>query len=338
MACRLVLACRQPTPPSHMNDDEPTSQITECGSFDVLRDDLAHPYVNGNKLRKLDAVWPALRAGPARHVVTCGGAQSAHLVAVAALAAGTRGALASHLLVRGEAPAAPTGHALYMRLLGGNVRYVPRREYAARGAMLAAYAAALCAPPDGPRPDQIAVLPEGGAMPGALLGSARLVRWLAGELGAAPRDLVLDCGTGATAAGLALGVALLGLPWRVVGVEVGGPPGEAARTATGLLNEAVAEYDLNPGVPDAAQAALRWVPRGHPRRFGRTLPGDGAAVRAVAAATGVVLDPIWTLAAWEAAAARAAAATVGPAPRQLMLHTGGGLALCGAAQRWPEQY
>jgi D-cysteine desulfhydrase len=50
----------------------------------VVRDDLLHPLVGGNKLRKLDAIIPALAAAHVTDVVTCGGAQSAHTVAVGA--------------------------------------------------------------------------------------------------------------------------------------------------------------------------------------------------------------------------------------------------------------
>jgi 1-aminocyclopropane-1-carboxylate deaminase/D-cysteine desulfhydrase-like pyridoxal-dependent ACC family enzyme len=48
----------------------------------LVRDDLLHPLVGGNKLRKLDAVVPELTAAGVTDVLTCGGAQSAHTVAV----------------------------------------------------------------------------------------------------------------------------------------------------------------------------------------------------------------------------------------------------------------
>ena len=68
--------------------------------------------------------------------VTCGGLQSAHTAAVAALCA-ERGVRA-HLLVRGERPAVPTGLHLYSRMLG-SVTYVGRKEYADREGMFAAH-------------------------------------------------------------------------------------------------------------------------------------------------------------------------------------------------------
>ena len=72
--------------------------------------------------------------------VTCGGLQSAHTAAIAAVCA-ERG-LRSHLLVRGERPAVPTGYHLLARMYG-EVTYVPRSEYADREAMLQRHAASI---------------------------------------------------------------------------------------------------------------------------------------------------------------------------------------------------
>lgn len=72
----------------------------------------------------------------ATDVVTCGGLQSAHTMAVAAACA--EHGIRAHLLVRGERPAVPTGHHLYTRMLG-RVEYVSRVDYADRQAMLDRY-------------------------------------------------------------------------------------------------------------------------------------------------------------------------------------------------------
>ena len=72
--------------------------------------------------------------------VTCGGLQSAHTAAIAAACA-ERG-LRSHLLVRGERPAVPTGYHLLARMYG-EVTYVTRSEYTDRDAMLQRHAASI---------------------------------------------------------------------------------------------------------------------------------------------------------------------------------------------------
>ncbi len=306
--------------------------------FRVLRDDLAHPFINGNKRRKLDGLWPELARST--DVVAIGGAQSALLLAVAAAAAEGGGGVRTHLLVRGEAPAVPTGNLLFAQMLAHRTHFVPRREFADRVAALAAGAARATAEA-GPGA-AVAALPEGAATPAALLGFVRLVRWLADPAGggvpaAAPAALVIDSGTGASAAGLALGAALLDLPWTVTGVAVADAGATQAAAAAALAADFCAVH----GVADAAGAAagaaarLAFPPRAAPRKFGSVLPGEVALCARLAAQHGVLLDPVWTLAAWEAAEA---AALADPARPVIMLHGGGALGLAAAAQRWPGEF
>ncbi|GIL81921.1 hypothetical protein Vretifemale_10682, partial [Volvox reticuliferus] len=230
--------------------------------FYLLRDDLLHPVLGGNKVRKLDALVPELLCKGITDVVTCGGVQSAHLAAVAVVAA--EAGLRSHLLVRGEPPKVPSGYHLVTRMYGTEVTYVSRTEYANRQAMLTSRAAAVR---EASPAAKVAIVAEGGGDPPALLGLLRLVYWLAygtvedgccqnltnatvldprapggGERRArhgslnrrivavqslpyptvTPYKFVVDSGTGTTAIGLALGIALLGLPWTVHGVMLAG--------------------------------------------------------------------------------------------------------------------
>jgi hypothetical protein len=83
------------------------------GSFLIVRDDLLHPIMGGNKLRKMDALLPALQSEGVTDVLTCGGCQSAHTAAVA-VACAERG-LRAHVLLRGEALKIPTGYNLLVR-------------------------------------------------------------------------------------------------------------------------------------------------------------------------------------------------------------------------------
>lgn len=134
------------------------------GELIVVQDDLLHPVLGGNKLRKLDGLLPEVkgtgctdlvgllqsshlvgnfvytRLTPTHFVwlkLTCGGLQSAHTAAVAAACA--EQGIKAHLLVRGERPAVPTGFHLLARMFA-QVTYIPRSEYANRPAMLKKYA------------------------------------------------------------------------------------------------------------------------------------------------------------------------------------------------------
>ncbi|KAL4440249.1 hypothetical protein ABPG75_003250 [Micractinium tetrahymenae] len=401
----------------------------------VIRDELTHPLLGGNKFRKLDGLWADV-VGQAADVITCGGLQSAHTVAVAAACA-ERGRRAQ-LLVRGERPAVPTGHHLYARMLAHRVEYISRARYADRAAMFAGHlerlrqeqqqqarrgsgsgsaadgSSSTCAAGSessssgGAGGGGVAVIPEGAACSAALLGLIRLVAWLArhSELaggggsssssrhsssgagdsrggGGGRVHILVDSGTGATATGLSLGAALLGLPWRVTGVCLagpvdyyrqqqeeltaafcaeqwaptaasGGPAAAADRAAAGAAAAGVAAAEAA-AVQRAVADRLSWVPRLVPRRFGKVLPGEVAACRAVAQRHGILLDPIWNLAAWEVASQAAQAAACGDQSGHssgpgssggsdageevvAMLHTGGHLGLCGLAQRFPDQF
>ena len=134
------------------------------GELIVVQDDLLHPVLGGNKLRKLDGLLPEVKGTGCTDLVrllqfsyqagnfartgltptgfvwlklTCGGLQSAHTAAVAAACA--EQGIRAHLLVRGERPAVPTGFHLLARMFA-QVTYISRSEYADRPAMLKKHA------------------------------------------------------------------------------------------------------------------------------------------------------------------------------------------------------
>jgi 1-aminocyclopropane-1-carboxylate deaminase/D-cysteine desulfhydrase-like pyridoxal-dependent ACC family enzyme len=75
------------------------------------------------------------------HRLTCGGLQSAHTLAVSAIAAEL--GIACHLLVRGEKPAVPVGNHLLAKIFSRSLQYVSRNVYANREAMFNHYAEEL---------------------------------------------------------------------------------------------------------------------------------------------------------------------------------------------------
>ena len=295
------------------------------GTLLCLRDDLLHHpgtlALSGNKARKLDALLPQLLASGVRDVVTCGGLHSAHAAAVATGCAAS--GMRAHLLLRGEAPAVLTGHALTASLHAASLRFVTRDEYAQRETMLRSAALQLNA----------TVIPEGGAGVAALLGLLRAVHaWSRSVL---PADqvttLVVDSGTGCTAYGLALGCALLSLPWRVLAVPVGGSRADAEARNARLGADWNAAHPLLSVPP--ADLPLEWTPAG--RRFGECSRADVEACARLSQESGIAVDPIWTLRAYEAARERAEATGEATA----WVHTGGAAgALDGAAQRWPGHF
>ncbi|KAK3240248.1 hypothetical protein CYMTET_49899 [Cymbomonas tetramitiformis] len=307
----------------------------------VVRDDLLHPLMGGNKLRKLDALIPELQQEGCTDVVTCGGSQSAHIVAVAvacaerAVACAERG-LRAHLLLRGEPFKTPTGYNLLAGMYG-KVTYVPRSEYADRDTLLSKYSQKLedeC--PDGSTVPRI--IREGASDPEAVLGLLRLARFLAtcGRLAAdKPATVIIDSGTGTTAISMALAFALLRLPWQVVGVRLAGDETSYHQAHVRLAQAAAMKYGLPILLPE--DVSLRWVERSHPRRFGKVLPGEIAECQRIARETGILLDPIYTLAGWQVAVQHLQE-TDAVCGEVLLLHTGGTMGMFGLAQRYPDEF
>lgn len=295
----------------------------------VVRDDLLHPWAGGNKLRKLDGLLPARLAEGITDLITCGGVQSAHTAAVAALCA-ERGVRA-HILTRGEPLATPCGLAMLTDLFAWRHTFISRDAYHDRDAALTAYRDALPAPERA----RAAIIPEGAREPDALWGLLRLVRALADALPhpeTTPYTLIVDTGTGTTAAGLALAIALANLPWTVHAVMLLPHLKDALITdACALLRDWHAlgrptPPDLN---TDLASLPLQWHPRHPHRRFGQIKPQDLQEVKTLARTTGVLTDPIYTLAAWQ----HLQRLPPTDHPTTVWVHTGGALNLDEVMQR-----
>ncbi|XP_071688625.1 D-cysteine desulfhydrase 2, mitochondrial [Rutidosis leptorrhynchoides] len=329
-------------------------------SFYIVRDDLLHPLVNGNKARKLDALFPLVEDHLGTHVVTCGGCQSAHAAAVAVSCA-ERG-LKVDLLLRGEQPQVLTGYNL-ISMLYGNVTYVPRSLYAKRKEMLLSHADSLggtivCLDDlleasftnhnsmksnfpniedrQASNLKKIVIINEGAGDAVALPGLVRLIQYLSQDhiLGKdQPLKIVVDAGTGTTAVGLEIGALCLGLPWEVTAVMLADTIEGYRKQEESLISELCRCFDLR----IKHTGIVNWVERRHPRKFGNVLKGEIEVCQRIAQETGVLVDPIYTLAAWELATQLSQEERKGGA-KVVMLHTGGTLGMFGLAQRYKSYF
>jgi 1-aminocyclopropane-1-carboxylate deaminase/D-cysteine desulfhydrase-like pyridoxal-dependent ACC family enzyme len=175
----------------------------------VKRDDAIPFGFGGNKVRKLQLVAAEAKASGADALVTCGGVQSNHARATAAVAA--RLGLTCVLVANGAPQATPTANALLDRLLGAEVRYVASRDE--RQPAMDAAAAELRASGHTPF-----VIPLGAS---TALGAAAYAQALGEMLTQidAPDVIVHASSSGGTQAGLVAGCRLHGLDTRVVGIS-----------------------------------------------------------------------------------------------------------------------
>lgn len=361
---------------SFLNNTKPYfgDDLMEKGSEDpffyVVRDDLLHPLVNGNKARKLDALLPLLVDYSVTDVVTCGGCQSAHAAAVAVSCA-ERG-LKSHLLLRGEQPEILTGYNLISTIYG-DITYVPRSIYAHRMNMLKSHAdlvasntghilccndileSSLSAQSSTSssghidahgntenHPRKVVIINEGAGDVVALLGVIRLVQYLCQShlLGKERQiKLVVDAGTGTTAIGLGIGAQCLGLPWEVTAVMLADTIDAYRQQEQKLISDFRTRFGfhLTDHCLNEVDGVVHWVARCHQRKFGNVLEGETETCQQIAQQTGILVDPVYTLAAWEMATQLSREEMEGGA-RVVMLHTGGTLGLFGLAQRYKSYF
>jgi 1-aminocyclopropane-1-carboxylate deaminase/D-cysteine desulfhydrase-like pyridoxal-dependent ACC family enzyme len=176
----------------------------------IKRDDLTSPVLGGNKVRVLELLLAAVEPGST--LLTVGATGSTHALAVAEFGR-TLGATTQVITWPQETHAVAGATA---RRLEETARVTPARSVA--DAYLRAFARRLRGA------GRIQWIPAGGSVPQGALGQASAGLELAAQLerdGSAPPDtLVVPLGSGGTAAGLLVGLALAGLPTRVVGVQV----------------------------------------------------------------------------------------------------------------------
>ena len=257
----------------------------------IKRDDLIHPFISGNKWRKLKYVVSDAVEQNKRHLVTFGGAWSNHLLATAAAAA--RFGLKATGYVRGEPVENPVLH--LCRLFGMELRFTDRTSYRDKvGLFEAAY---------GADPDAY-LIHEGGAGPLALPGCAEIIT----ELQRSYDHLFCACGTGTTLAGLSMGLRQQGLITHLHGVSV-------------LKGGDFLKEDIRNLYPEAAPFTLHTDY--HAGGYAKTSPDLNRFIQTFVSATGVLIEPVYTGKMMYALSDLIHRGAFEPGARILVLHTGG---------------
>ena len=297
----------------------------------VKRDDATGGAEAGNKIRKLEFLLGEAVEQGADLVITCGGIQSNHARATALSAA--RLGMRALLFLRvpsladdgtgADRPWSPDlasaeGNVLLDRLCGAEIRLIGAASYARRDAIMRRAADALRAA--GARPY---VIPEGGSNGLGAMGyveaMAEVRRQLdAGEGGGRPFDVVVHaCGSGGTAAGVAVGAAHHDVAGEArVFVVCDDEPTFASRI-TGIVDEL---GTLAPSLSSPVRFVVDARARGP--AYARATAEQRRHIAEAARLAGLVLDPVYTGKAfsglWELCDSGAWAKK-----RILFLHTGG---------------
>lgn len=283
----------------------------------VKRDDATGGAEAGNKIRKLEYLLAAALDANATTVLTCGAVQSNHARATALLARSL--GLSCELFLRTRTPHEPTpltGNHLLDQLAGATVRLISPEQYRDRSALMNGRAEELAQ--SGQR---AYVIPEGGSNGLGSLGYVDAMREVREQVdlglcgGATEFDAIVHaCGSGGTAAGVALGAGVTGLTRRAVAVAVCDNRAYFERTIERITAEALAcDPSLRTGnvqaeVVDQFKGPGYGIASSEQKQF----------IVDVARRTGLVLDPVYS------GKALFGLARLEPKPsRALFIHTGG---------------
>lgn len=180
--------------------------------FSVLRDDLVHPFMMGNKWRKLKYNLIDFKNSGKNTLVTFGGAFSNHLIATAAAA--KEYGFQSVGIVRGEDVKNP--YIEFMQNAGMKLIFISRENYRKKedGNYLKTLIYEMISKNILESADDAFFLPEGGANESAVKGAKEIMDDIQDD----SDYIVCACGTGATLAGIsrkllphqkAVGIAVL---------------------------------------------------------------------------------------------------------------------------------
>lgn len=186
--------------------------------FEILikRDDLTGMEWTGNKIRKLEYILFDALQQKADVLITCGGIQSNHARATAAVAA--RLGLKSILYLRGKEPKSYDGNLALDKLFGADIKFVTQEEYDNIEEIVAKEINKLKK-----KGLKGYFIPEGGSNSLGIWGYIECAYELYKQfkqMKNKPSHIVTAVGSGGTLAGLLVGKKLWGLKSELVGINV----------------------------------------------------------------------------------------------------------------------
>ena len=270
----------------------------------VKRDDLIHPFISGNKWRKLKYSLQNARETNKNHLITFGGAYSNHLLATAAAAA--KFGFKATGFVRGEM--VENEMLMLCRLFGMQLIFTERKKYLNKQKLFDDYFG---------HDVQAFFIDEGGAGFPAVKGCAELIV----ELKNSYNHIFCACGTGTTAAGILKSINQNHLKTMLHAVPV-------------LKNGSFIQKEIEKYTDNISQLKLHLDY--HFGGYAKTKPELLEFIRRFASATGILLDPVYTGKLLFALYNLIALNYFSPGSKILAIHTGGLYGILGMTEKFRQ--
>ncbi len=268
----------------------------------LKRDDLIHPFISGNKWRKLKFSLLKAEAENKKHLVTFGGAFSNHILATAV--SGAKFKFSTTAFIRGEE--ADNQILDLCRLFGMNLIFVSREAYQDKESLYHHYFI---------NDVNAFLLNEGGYGKEAEKGCREIIH----ELKNSYDYLFCAAGTGATAAGIINGCAEQGVQTEINIVS--------ALKGGGFLKQEIDHLLV-------AQKPYNLLTDYHFGGYAKTKPALIDFIKHFSQITGVLIDPVYTGKVLFAIADLAEQNYFKPKSKVLMIHTGGLFGVLGMLEKF----
>jgi len=301
----------------------------------VKRDDLTGLELSGNKIRKLDYLAHAALEKGANTLITCGGIQSNHCRATAALAA--RLGLRCILLLRGEKPQDRKANFFLDQLFGAETFFLTSEQYYGGLSELVRNMESQLRSIG----SKGYFIPEGGSNGLGALGYCDVIC----EIEEQRREFGLDQpfdsivvanGSGGTQAGLILGTIIteeIRDQTKIFGVNVCYDQKETFRRTKQVLWQAIQDFQIpvsfEPGDINIIDGFLG-------RGYALTTAEDLGFLQKTAQQEGILLDPVYTGKAFRALVSKAKQQPDLLGKRVLFIHTGGAWGLFRDFEEWKD--
>jgi D-cysteine desulfhydrase len=253
--------------------------------FLIKRDDLTGAELSGNKVRKLEYLIYQAKKEKADMVFTCGGEQSNHARATAIAAA--RSGIKSKLFLWGSDTKSADGNLFFDKLIGAEISFLNKRNYSEVNEIMFEERDALIK-----KGMKVFVIPEGGSTTLGIWGYVDVIHELKKQVDLKRiNGICVAAGTGGTAAGLLVGIALLKLNLNVYAVNVLYPKEEIHDKIMNLAEGCILDYKLNCRLNERNLIILD----GYSNEGYKNITNDKLRlIKKFARSTGIVLDPAYT--------------------------------------------
>eukprot|EP00210_Caulerpa_lentillifera_P005683 g5435.t1 len=255
----------------------------------IKRDDMSGNTLSGNKVRKLEFLIADAMAKECDSIITIGGIQSNHCRATA-VAARYLG-MDAHLILRNSTRGAESdpgliGNLLVDRLVGSHIHQVSKGEYQQYGQKELCHRLERDLIDAGKRPY---VIPVGGTNALGTWGYMECIHEILNQ-SKEFTDIIIACGSGATAGGLGLGNLLSGMGAKIHAYIVCDNPDYFYNTVDEIYKELGATILLNGLTAKDTFTAIQAKGAGYaisrPEELEKTLQ--------ISMETGVILDPVYS--------------------------------------------